>query len=67
MFGLVCQTITEVCFQNEFSIGYLATLQLAAKLGKYQNKVENTIEYQIVNYENMYLPASERLQFPMIL
>ena len=66
VFGLDSQTITEVCFQNEFSIGYLATLQLAAKLGKYQNKVENTIEYQIVNYENMYLPASERLLFPMI-
>lgn len=66
VFGLNNKTIDEVCFQNEFSIGYIATMRLAQQLGIAGAKAQGKVEFKLVNRETMYQPENERLIFPII-
>lgn len=59
--------VTEVCFQNEFSLGYLATITLAKQMDlQNTNALLPPIEYRLVRRETMYEPDIERLLFPII-
>ncbi len=58
--------VTEICYQNEFSIGYIAMMQLAEKMNLGGGDVHSPVEYRIVRRETMYDPDTERLLFPII-
>lgn len=66
VYGLDNGSIEEVCFQNEFSIGYIATMQLAQQLGIAGARPKGLVEFKMVNRQTMYEPENERLVFPII-
>lgn len=58
--------LEELCFSNEYAIGYIGTLTLAAEmgLGKAPEPVE--MQYGIARRETMYRPENERILFPIM-
>lgn len=58
--------IDEVCYQNEFALGYLATLQLAAQMDLAPAAEETGVDYRLVTRDILYTPEVERLVFPII-
>lgn len=58
--------IDGVCFENEFTIGYTATMLLAKQMGIKNVQVpEGAIEYKYVHRKNIYTPEIERVLFPI--
>ncbi len=57
---------TEICFQNEYSVGYIGLMRLASSLGFNTHSYDEPIEFRLIRHENMYLPENERLLFPII-
>lgn len=61
--------VDGICFQNEYSLGYLAMMKLAEKLGLNTQPAafsENEIDYAIIRHENMFDKKYEGLLFPII-
>lgn len=58
--------IYEVCFQNEFSIGYLGMMQLARQMKLTTQQPPAQFPYHIITRDNMYDTDIQRLIFPMI-
>ncbi|MDR2655501.1 MAG: substrate-binding domain-containing protein [Oscillospiraceae bacterium] len=62
--------IKEICFQNEFSLGYSAMIALAEKMGINTKEVPvgsgDSIAYRLISRENMYDLETERLIFPLM-
>ncbi|MDL2324243.1 substrate-binding domain-containing protein [Ruminococcaceae bacterium OttesenSCG-928-A16] len=59
-------TLSGLCFQNEFTIAYLGTMQLAKQMGIKKVPVfTNEIEHYYVEKQDMYKPEMERILFPI--
>lgn len=58
--------ITAFCYQNEFTMGYISVMQLARQLGYSATPPESFVEYALVDKNNLYEPAIERLVFPIL-
>lgn len=50
---------------NEYAIGYIATMQLAQKLGLVKDAPAAEIEVRLVDKASLYLPEVERILFPI--
>lgn len=59
-------SVSEICFQNEFSIGYLGLMRLAGQMSLDAPEITGQVEYRLVTRQNMYDAEIERLLFPII-
>lgn len=59
-------TVDGIVFQNEYAIGYIAMMRLAARLGLAAAPADAPIQYRYVGRETMYEPDAERLLFPIV-
>lgn len=57
--------VQSVVFQNEYAIGYIAAMQLAARMNLTRTKVDTAVQYMYVDRETMFRPEAERLLFPI--
>lgn len=57
--------LSEICYFNEYAIGYVATRQLAARMGIGSNNADTQVDFLMVQRENLYDPENERLLFPI--
>lgn len=57
--------VEELIVENEFAMGYIATLTLAEKMGYAKSVPEASIQYITVTRETMYDPEMERLLYPI--
>lgn len=58
--------IKSLIYQNEFSIGYLGVKVILDEKAYEKNKIFNTVEYEIVNEDDMYSAEYEKLLFPFV-
>lgn len=58
--------IHQICFQNEYSVGYLGLMTLADEMRLDVPAFGGGVEFEIVNRDNMYDQTIERLLFPII-
>lgn len=58
--------IKSLIYQNEFSIGYLGVKVILDEKTYDKNKIFNTVEYEIVNEDDMYSAEYEKLLFPFV-
>lgn len=59
-------TVTGICFQNEYAVGYIAANNLFAAMGLGKQAQFGPVEHHYVNRETMYLPEVEKLIFPIM-
>jgi ABC-type sugar transport system substrate-binding protein len=58
--------VTEaLCHQDEFSIGYIGLMDLAARLGYKTPAFPRVVPFRMVSRAEMHAPETERLLFPM--
>ncbi len=60
------QLVQEICYANEFNMGYIALMQLARHMGINTPQVPDTIDAGLARHDNLYEPAVERVLFPII-
>jgi len=69
VYGLDRGVIEKIMFQNEYAIGYISAMTLAARMGiinKSELAPSYEIQYSLVSRENMFDPEIERLVFPIL-
>ncbi len=62
--------IRSLIYQDEFSMGYMATTNLLTNRSKARDlgitDTDQTVRYEVVNHDNMYETAYQRLLFPHV-
>lgn len=58
--------VKEILYPNEYSIGYLSVMRLAASMGRALEPAETEIDYRKITRENMYESENQQLIFPII-
>jgi ribose transport system substrate-binding protein len=57
--------VDGVCFQDEFSIGYIGMMKLAGRLKYKVPRLSDRVTFRWIGREEMYDPEIERVLFPM--
>lgn len=60
------QLVREICFVDEYSLGYLAVMRVAEQLGFETPALAGEIDVFLVRQDNLYAPEVERMLFPII-
>ena len=58
--------LDELCYSNEYAIGYIGTMTLAAQMGLVKTPEPVEMQYGIARRETMYRPENERILFPIM-
>jgi len=66
VYALDLGIVRALVFQNEYAIGYLGTMALAAEMGLAKAPGSAEIQYRLVTKETMYDPELEQLLFPIM-
>ncbi|MGD9559735.1 MAG: substrate-binding domain-containing protein [Oscillospiraceae bacterium] len=61
------QLVREICYYNEFAVGYNAVMHLAEAIGLKTPEAVFEVEPFLVRQDNLYEPEVERLLFPSAL
>nr|WP_319489764.1 substrate-binding domain-containing protein [uncultured Caproiciproducens sp.] len=60
------QVINSIGVENEYNLGYLSIQTAVNKINKKQDENHTSINFAIVNHENMYNSDNQRLLFPFV-
>lgn len=58
-------TVTQLLYEDDYSMGFLAVKALLQP-NEYSQQDNDNIEYKVISNDEIYLPANERLLFPFV-
>ncbi len=64
--NLDSDTITELVYQNEFSIGYLGMQEVLGAVNMSEEELQSLIEFRAVTKEDMYTAENQKMLFPFV-